>query len=55
MENTLKDRILKSGLKKKHIAKKIGISANYLSMCLRGDRNLSESKLLKLKTLLKDA
>lgn len=55
MEDQLKDRIILSGLKKKHLAEKIGVSANYLSMCLNGRRNLSEPKLLKLKKLLKDA
>ncbi len=52
MEKQIKDRIQKCGLKQKYLAKKIGISNNYLSMCLNGKRNLSEEKIKKLKELI---
>ena len=52
MEETVKDRIKSCGMKQKYLAKKLGLSPNYLSMCLNGKRNLSEEKLQKLKELL---
>lgn len=52
MESKLNELISNSGLKKKFLAEKIGITQTYLSMCLKGKRNLSKSKLNKLKELL---
>lgn len=52
MEETVKKRIRESGLKKKHLAKRLQITPNYLSMCLSGKRNLSEIKQTELKNLL---
>ena len=52
MEKELKEKIKSSGYKKKYLADKIGISQNYLSMCITGKRNMSEKKQTELKTLL---
>lgn len=52
MEDEIKEKLKLCGLKQNYIAKKIGISQNYLSMCLTGKRNLSKEKLTKLKELL---
>jgi plasmid maintenance system antidote protein VapI len=45
--------IEKSGLKKKYLAKKIGIVPNHLYQFLAGNRNLSDKKRLQLYLLLK--
>lgn len=52
MEQEYIDKIKKSGFKIKFIAKKIGVSANYLSMCMAGKRTLSERKQNKLNEIL---
>lgn len=52
MEEEVKERIKNCGLKQKYIAGKIGITPNYLSMCLLGTRKLSKKKLNQLKELL---
>lgn len=52
MEKEVKELISSSGLKKKFLAEKLGITQNYLSMCLHGKRNLSDQKLNRLKELL---
>lgn len=52
MEEQLKDRIERSGLKKKNIAEKIGVTPNFLSMCISGTRRLSDEKIQKLKELV---
>jgi transcriptional regulator with XRE-family HTH domain len=52
MEEEVKDRIKRCGFKQKYIAGKIGITPNYLSMCLTGSRKLSDEKLNQLKKLL---
>ena len=46
------DLIEKSGLKKKFIAKSIGIVPNHLYQYLAGNRKLSEKKLNALQELL---
>lgn len=48
------EKIKNSGFKKKYIAKKIGITPNYLHLCMTGQRTLSgrkEDSLLKLLAL----
>ena len=52
MEESLKKEIQKSGYKNKYLAEKLGISANFLSMCKSGKRKLSDEKITKLKELL---
>lgn len=52
MEEKIKFKINASGLKKKHLAKRLQITPNYLSMCISGKRNLSETKQTELKNLL---
>ena len=52
MEEEIKERIKACGLKQKYIAGKIGITPNYLYMCLSGTRRLSDEKLKQLKKLL---
>jgi transcriptional regulator with XRE-family HTH domain len=54
MEDTIKHKIKFSGYKKKYIAERLKISPNYLSMCLKGKRNLSEEKKNELKNILKN-
>lgn len=48
----MKDKIKNSGFKIKFLAEKIGVSANYLSMCMAGKRKLSETKQNKLNEIL---
>lgn len=52
METKLKEKINASGFKKTFLAEKVGVTANYFYMCLKGTRNLSTKKLTTLKTLL---
>lgn len=52
MEEEVIDRIRKCGIKQKYLANKLGLSPNYLSMCLNGKRTLSKDKLTQLKKLL---
>ena len=47
-----KEQINSKGLKIKWLAKKIGVSQPYLSMCLLGQRNFSIEQEKKLKELL---
>jgi plasmid maintenance system antidote protein VapI len=46
------EMIEKSGLKKKFVAKSIGIVPNHLYQFLSGNRKLSEKKLKSLEALL---
>lgn len=52
MNESLKVKARKSGFKVYFLAQKIGVEKNYLSMCLRGERNLSDDKVYKLKKFL---
>lgn len=52
MNESLKNLVKSSGFKINFLAEKIGTSANYLAMCVRGERNLSEDKCKKLKEFL---
>ena len=52
MNQSLKDLIKGSGFKINFLASKIDVSANYLAMCIRGERNLAEEKCNQLKTFL---
>ena len=49
----LKEQIKNKGLKISWLADKIGVSQPFLSMCLSGERSLSNEKELELKELLK--
>lgn len=49
------ERIQASGLKQKFIAKKIGITRNYLWYILKGKRNPSPEVIERLLTLIKKA
>lgn len=53
MNEELKSQINKSPLKKKFIAKQIGVHPGVLSMCLKGERHLDTDKEEKLKEVLK--
>lgn len=48
----LKQQIEKSGLKKKYIAKCLGVQQSVISMVLKGDRFLPPDKETKLMQLL---
>lgn len=52
MNESLKIKARKSGFKVYFLADKIGVTRNYLAMCLRGERNLSDDKVKKLKDFL---
>lgn len=52
MDEATKKRIKDCGLKQKYLAGKLGLTPNYLSMCLSGTRKLSEQKLKQLKKLI---
>jgi plasmid maintenance system antidote protein VapI len=52
MEEKIKHKIKESGYKKKYLAERLKISSNYLSMCIKGKRNLSEEKKIELNKLL---
>lgn len=52
MDEDVKTRIKKCGFKQKYLSNKLGITPNYLSMCLNGKRTLSGDKLQKLKELI---
>lgn len=52
MNESLKIKARESGFKVKALAEKIGISANYLSMCLNGLKTLSPEKEQALKRFL---
>lgn len=52
MNNSLIIKARESGFKVNFLATKIGVKPNYLAMCLRGERNLSEDKCKKLKNFL---
>lgn len=52
MNESLKVKVRDSGFKVKTLAERIGVSANYLSMCLNGLRMLSEDKCKELKDFL---
>jgi len=52
MNSSLKKMVRESGFKIGFLAKKIGVSGSMLSMCLSGDRNLSEDKEKALKDFL---
>lgn len=53
MENSLKDKVKNSDFVHKKLAKKIGVSPGFFSMCLRGDRIMSDDKQQLLRELLK--
>lgn len=55
MEATLKEKIKRSGIKKKHLAKQLGVSSNYFYMATNGHKKLSDERIDQLKKLLKDA
>jgi antitoxin component HigA of HigAB toxin-antitoxin module len=55
MNNSIKDQIKKSGLKKVFIAEKIGLSPSHFSQVLRGTRNLTLEKEIALKDLISKA
>lgn len=52
MEKEIISKIQKSGYKKKYLAERLKVSENYLSMCLKGKRNLSEEKKLELTKII---
>lgn len=52
MDKQVIDLIKKSGIKQIVLARKIGITPNYLSMCIKGRRKLSIEKSKKLKSIL---
>jgi plasmid maintenance system antidote protein VapI len=52
MNESLKIKVRESGFKVYFLADKIGVGKNYLSMCLRGERNLSVYKSSKLTDFL---
>lgn len=52
MNESLKIKARNSGFKVKALAKQIGVSANYLSMCLNGLKTLSPEKEQSLKKFL---
>lgn len=54
METLLKIRIKNSGFKQTFLAAKIGISSEYFSMCINGQRTLKNDKQSQLKQLLKN-
>lgn len=53
MNENILNLIESSGFMKKHIAKKLGITPSYLSMCIAGKRELSRKKESKLREILK--
>ena len=55
MEQSTINLIEQSGLKKKHIAKQIGVKPSMLSMAIGGERTLSPDKEAALKLLLNKA
>lgn len=52
MNESLKIKAKNSGFKVKALAERIGVTPNYLSMCLRGERILAENKCIELKKFL---
>ena len=52
MEKEIISKIQNSGYKKKYLAERLKVSENYLSMCLKGKRNLSEEKKLELTKII---
>jgi predicted transcriptional regulator len=52
MDKSTLEKIENSGFKKKHIAKILGVTPTYLSMCMIGTRTLSRKKENKLNELL---
>jgi antitoxin component HigA of HigAB toxin-antitoxin module len=52
MTDEIKKRIKLLGLKKSHVAEKIGAKPSEFSHFLSGNRRLNEDKLFKLKTYL---
>jgi predicted transcriptional regulator len=52
MNNLIKQKIIKSGLKKVFIADQLGISKSMFSQVLRGTKTLSAENEIKLKELL---
>lgn len=52
MDETVKEKIKKSGLKQKYLAETLGVSENFFSMCMNGRRNLSKKRHEKLKELV---
>lgn len=44
MTRTTKIKIKESGIKVSFLAKKIGVTPNYLYMCMSGERHLSNEK-----------
>lgn len=52
MDQQLIDLVNNSGLKKKHLAKILGIVPNHFYQCLLGNRNLSSAKQTALRKLL---
>jgi len=51
VSNNLKQLREDSGIKQKHIAKQLGISANYYSQIENGHRSLQVDHLLKLRDI----
>lgn len=51
----LKDRIQRTGLKKKVIAERIGVNVTTFSSFLSGERSLESEKIIALEQLLKKA
>lgn len=52
MEEEIRQRLKQCGLKQNFIAAKLGITPNYLSMCVTGLRKLSKEKAKQLEEIL---
>lgn len=52
MNKSLITKARESGFKVNKLAERIGVTPNYLAMCLRGERLLAEDKCKKLKEFL---
>lgn len=52
MNPSLREKVTASGFKIKALADRIGVKPNYLAMCVRGERNLSDTKAKILKDFL---
>jgi transcriptional regulator with XRE-family HTH domain len=55
MDDKLRDRINKCGIKKSKIAQELGISPVTLSRKLHGQNEFKESEIAKLKQILKSS
>lgn len=54
MEETLRERVRASGYKMTYLAKQLGITKEYMYMCLAGKRNMDIWKQKALKEILGD-